>query len=125
MTGSQDKSMALREDIAGNRFIDLKFLNAQTMGDPALEKEILILFEKTSKQCVLKIHSVSNMDELRLHLHSLRGAAAGVGAREVVEVVLKAEQALREKSSVEPAMLAAIGVAVNETNEFIAQILSL
>ncbi len=109
-----------------NRIIDLVFLCAQTMGDPKLEVEILKLFDQTASSS-LKIILSENGDNdkaLKLHLHSLKGAAAGVGAKAIVKNIVLAEEDLRKNGSVKAQILADIGFAVEEARRFIAKIIS-
>ncbi|MCF6343143.1 MAG: hypothetical protein L3J15_00500 [Devosiaceae bacterium] len=109
-----------------NRIIDLVFLCAQTMGDPKLEVEILKLFDQTASSSLKIILSdnVDNEKALKLHLHSLKGAAAGVGAKAIVKNIMLAEEDLRQNGYVEAQMLANIGFAVEEARRFIARIIA-
>ena len=61
------------------RPIDLTHLSRQTMGDRALELEVLGLFVQQVLQARDQIFGMSTNERLRL-AHSLKGSARGVGA---------------------------------------------
>ncbi|MFU0503733.1 Hpt domain-containing protein [Pseudaminobacter sp. NGMCC 1.201702] len=61
------------------RPIDLAHLSRQTMGDRALELEVLGLFVQQVLQARDQIFGMSTNERLRL-AHSLKGSARGVGA---------------------------------------------
>lgn len=105
------------------RPIDLVHLAKQTLGDRALEVEVLILFEQTSRGILDSLQASENDKEFVLYLHSLKGAAAGVGANCIAEVARLAEVQFRENGSIDVEMMADIEFAVEEASNFIAGLL--
>ncbi len=67
-----------------SRPIDLMHLASQTMGDRALEQEVLCLFVQQSLQVRDRIATAEAAD-CRLLAHSLKGAARGVGAFSIAD----------------------------------------
>ena len=105
------------------RPIDLVHLAKQTQGDLALEVEILTLFDQTTRGLADKLKCCENEQELVLCLHSLKGAAAGVGANGIAQVARLAEVQFRENGSVDAEMMADIEFAVVEASAYIAELL--
>ena len=59
--------------------IDLAHLERQTMGDVALQRRVLELFAEQAAEQVTRLESAS-ADERRRIIHTLVGAARGIGA---------------------------------------------
>ena len=106
------------------RPIDLVHLAKQCLGDEHLEYEVLRLFDTTIKTYFARLSAAGTDDEVRLNLHSLKGAASGVGAWTIAEAAKAAEIELREAGAVTPETIADIGVAVEEASGFIVGMLS-
>lgn len=98
------------------RPVDLVHLARQTMGDRALEQEVLSMFVQ---QAGLVRDQIARADiKRRLFLaHSLIGSARGVGAFGIARM---AEEVEREPSSA--AHLKNLAAAIDEAREFIASI---
>jgi len=105
------------------RPVDLVHLAKQTLGDRALEVEILILFEQTARGFLHKLQASENDKEIILFLHSLKGASAGVGANCIAEVSRVAEVQFREEGAISTEMMSDIEFAVEEASAFIADLL--
>ncbi len=73
-----------------NRPIDLMHLNRQTMGDRALEQEVLCLFLQQSQQ-VREQMSRAEAGQCKQLAHGLRGSAQGVGAFAIAECAAEIE----------------------------------
>lgn len=99
--------------------IDMDHLDSQTMGDPGLREEVLRLYASMSGVYLSRIQSSADTDQLLAHLHTLRSAAAGIGATAVRDRTREAEDAIRSGAPAEPARLLAIATAVAECQEFI------
>ncbi len=92
-------AMALKSDVAqacqsegSQKPIDLVYLSSQTMGDRALETEILGMFAVQLPQYTNLIKtSVGNEDMYRA-AHTLKGAARSVGAFQLAELAADIEQ---------------------------------
>jgi HPt (histidine-containing phosphotransfer) domain-containing protein len=60
--------------------IDRVHLAKQTLGDPGLELEVLRMFDETARVYFGRLERSTSVEELLRHLHTLKGAAAGIGA---------------------------------------------
>jgi HPt (histidine-containing phosphotransfer) domain-containing protein len=106
------------EEIRGP--IDLNFLRRQTLNDRGLEEEVLRLFDTMSHTYFERIETSTNVDDLLRNLHTLRGAAAGVGAVGLAELARVAETELREGAPVNPERIDDLNMAVQEVSAFIS-----
>jgi HPt (histidine-containing phosphotransfer) domain-containing protein len=100
--------------------IDLDFLARQTLGDEGLEQEVLRLFDQMSHAYFERLETSTNVSDLLRNLHTLRGAAAGVGAFALAELARVAETELREGSPVNPERIEDLDIAVQEVSAFIS-----
>ena len=107
----------------GNRVLDLVHLARQSLGDPGLEKEILRIYSDASHAYCGRVQSARNLDELKISLHSLKGASAGVGATFVASAARAAEAELRETGDVCAETRADLAVTVEEVNTYISELL--
>lgn len=106
------------------RPIDLVHLARQCLGDAGLEHEILRLFDTTAKTYFARLQQSSTFDDLALNLHSLKGAASGVGAWAIAELARAAETDLKAGQALSPEQIDDIGVAVEEVSAFVTEMLS-
>ncbi len=106
-----------------NRPIDLVHLSRQSLGDPGLEAEILHMFDQLLTNYMARIRKSSGMDETLVVLHSLKGAAAGVGANNIAVLARNAELETRLAGKLSHEFLCDIGMAVEEVRHFIAELL--
>ena len=100
--------------------IDMVHLEQQSLGDPGLQEEVLRLYSQMSGVYLSRIESSSSTEDLIRHPHTLKSAAAGIGAFEVRDLAKHAEDALREGHPVNPEHIEAIATAVVECQEYIA-----
>ncbi len=77
---------------AFSRPVDLVHLARQTMGDRALEAEILGMFARQMSGAKVSI-ALSNADERKRLAHTIRGTASSVGAFRVADVAERMEKA--------------------------------
>ncbi|KQV34251.1 MULTISPECIES: Hpt domain-containing protein [unclassified Rhizobium] len=106
-----DNSLSPRATAA--RAIDLVHLEAQTMGDKALEAEVLQLFARQARQLLKTL--IDDADAARAETaHRLKGAALAVGAFAVAE-----NAAAIEKAPANPAYIGALSAAVLDAELFI------
>lgn len=101
------------------RPIDLDFLGRQTLGDPGLEQEVLRLFDQMSHAYFERVETSTNVSDLMRNLHTLKGAAAGIGAFGLAELARVAESELREGAPVNPERIEDLDMAVQEVSAFI------
>ena len=106
------------------RPIDLVHLAKQCLGDEHLEYEVLRLFDTTMKTYFARLSAASSAEDMRLNLHSIKGAAGGVGAWSIAEAAKAAETEILAGKPLTPEAIADIGVAVEEASGFIAVMLS-
>jgi HPt (histidine-containing phosphotransfer) domain-containing protein len=98
------------------RPVDLFHLSRQTMGDRALESEVLGMFlhqALTARESMGK----AGTDERRSLAHALKGSALGVGAFAVAECASEIE-----KHPEDAALPRKLGRRIEEVREFIAAI---
>ena len=98
------------------RPIDLVHLATQTMGDKALELEVLQIFARQSRQIVKEL-MIEDTQVRKAAVHRLRGAALAVGAFTVADVAASAENQPNDAET-----LAALSSAVLDTEIFILKL---
>ncbi len=106
------------EEIRGP--IDLQHLSRQTLGDSALELEILRLFDEMSHVYYDRVETSTTVEDLQRNLHTLKGAASGIGAFALAELARVAETELRQGLPVNPERIDDLNIAVQEVSAFIA-----
>jgi len=103
-------------DQAGTRPIDLIHLGKQTMGDRALEQEVLSLFVHQALQVRDQIAHAVDGERLRL-AHGLKGSARGVGAFAIADCAGEIEESPEDES-----ILERLASLIEEARDFIAAI---
>lgn len=98
------------------RPIDLAHLGRQTLGDRAVEEEVLALFMQQAGTVCEKI-CAAVPEERRKLAHGLKGSALGIGAFAVAE----AASAVEAEPASKP-LVKALSRRVGEAREFIAAI---
>ena len=106
------------------RPIDLVHLAKQCLGDEHLEYEILRLFDTTVQTYFARLEQATSFDELIMSLHSIKGAASGVGAFTVSDLAKACETELQAARPLQPERIADLGMAIEEVRTFIARMLS-
>jgi HPt (histidine-containing phosphotransfer) domain-containing protein len=94
-------------------------LRRQTLGDAGLELEVLRLFDEMSHVYYARLESSTTVEDLLRNLHTLKGAAAGIGAFGLAELARVAEAELRNGAPVNPERIDDLHVAVEELSAFI------
>jgi len=106
-------------DVSGtarSRPVDLAHLSRQTMGDRALEQEVLALFV----QQALAVHDKildADVKERLLLAHGLKGSARAVGAFTIADCAAAIEGQPEDVKT-----LKRLGVLIEEVRDFIAAI---
>jgi len=103
------------------RPIDLDYLSRQTMGDSGLELEVLRLFDEMSQTYYRRLETSTTVTDLLTNLHTLKGAAAGIGAFGLADLARVAETELRSGAAVNPERIDDLGIAVAEVSAFISR----
>ena len=102
--------------IAVRRPIDFDHLARQTMGDKALELEVLQMFARQARESMKELAGTQGPARAAL-AHRLKGSARAVGA----DAVATAAEALEEKPG-DAAALASVARAVVEAENFILKL---
>ncbi|MBR0874617.1 Hpt domain-containing protein [Bradyrhizobium tropiciagri] len=104
----------------GDGPIDLDHLQRMTLGDAALEREVLAMFATQSARILGELAALPA--EAGQHAHTLKGSARAIGAFAVADAAAGLETALSAGS--DPSQpLAALGAAIAETRAAIELIL--
>jgi HPt (histidine-containing phosphotransfer) domain-containing protein len=103
------------------RPIDLVHLAKQCLGDEHLEYEILRLFDTTLVTYTRRLETGS---EVAQTLHSIKGAATGVGAWAVADAARAGEREWQESGALSPESLSDLALTVEEVRSYIARVLS-
>lgn len=98
------------------RAIDFAHLDRQTMGDRALEQEVLRLFLDQARSTTERLAAADRKERLRL-AHALKGSARGVGAFPIASCVADLEKAPEDL-----ALLRRLRRLISEADELIASI---
>jgi HPt (histidine-containing phosphotransfer) domain-containing protein len=101
------------------RPIDMDHLSRQTLGDPGLQDEVLRLFDEMSHVYFERLEVSTTVDDLLRNLHTIKGAAAGIGAFGLAELARVAEAELRAGAPVNPERIDDLAIAVQEVSAFI------
>ena len=113
---------AAYEAAARRRPIDLVHLAKQTLGDWALECEVMRMFDEVARTYFGRLEASTNSQEPLVNLHALKGAASGVGAWGIVDMCKLAEHEVRQ-GDINPERIDDIAMTVEETRVFIAELL--
>jgi HPt (histidine-containing phosphotransfer) domain-containing protein len=106
------------------RPIDLVHLAKQCLGDENLEREILRLFDTTLKTYYERLVIASGFDDLAMNLHSIKGAAVGVGAWTIADLAKGMETELRDGRPLKAERIDDLGIAVEEVRDFVSRMLA-
>ena len=111
------RSLAKRISMAAGAtatVLDSAHLERQTFGDPALEREVIALFEGQCTRLAPMIAGAGDGAERRDAAHTLKGAARAVGAWAVVAAAEAIESALEEDEAAErlASLACALGQAI-------------
>ncbi len=101
------------------RPIDMDHLSRQTLGDAGLELEVLRMFDEMSHVYYERLEVSTTVEDLLRNLHTLKGAAAGIGAFGLAELARVAESELRDGAPVNPERIDDLSLAVEEVSAFI------
>jgi HPt (histidine-containing phosphotransfer) domain-containing protein len=111
---------AANERAMCSRPIDLVHLARYTMGNKALEREILDLFVGQGRVTLDRLEAATNDKDWRDYAHALLGSARAVGAKPLADRVLRAQKLPGAWQDPDRApVLAAIGVQLDAANRYI------
>lgn len=101
--------------------IDVQHLGRMTLGEAALEAEVLALFSAQSGELVGRLKSVP--PDAAALAHTLKGSARAVGAFRVADAALGVEAALKNNGDLVEA-ISSLQQAVAEAQETIGRMLN-
>ena len=100
--------------------IDISALHAHTLGNMALEHDMLALFLRQSTRLLLEFNAASSVEDWRFYARALKGSALNIGATEVANAAQNIESCDFSKGySCARDHLAALEAAVLGTNDCI------
>jgi HPt (histidine-containing phosphotransfer) domain-containing protein len=102
--------------VADARPLDLAHLSRQTMGDRALEAEILGMFSRQLSSATGTLAKANGLERKRL-AHSLKGTGRGVGAFALADIAERMELAPFDR-----AIIAELDHCIAQTCDFIASL---
>lgn len=103
------------------RPVDLVHLAKQCLGDEALEREVLRLFDATIADYYQRLTLATSFDDLTLVLHSIKGASGGVGAWAIAEQAKAMEHEMRSGRPLSQEKIDDLGIMVGDVRNFIAR----
>ncbi|SRR5690606_25295705 len=107
------------------RPVDLVHLAHYTMGNRALELEVLELFRRQSTIYLERLQRAGNEQAWREAVHALKGTARGIGAWDVAEAALAAEQpGVFGRPQARTRSLDDLSRCVEQANRFVQSILT-
>ena len=106
------------------RPVDLVHLAKQCLGDEALEIEVLRLFDTTIKDYYARLKMAASFDDLALVLHSIKGAAGGVGAWTIADLAKAMEHEIRSGRPLTQEKIDDLGLVVEDVREFIERMVT-
>jgi HPt (histidine-containing phosphotransfer) domain-containing protein len=105
------------------RPIDLEHLSRMTLGDRALEREVLALFDRQAEMLIVKMQE-AGPTVVSAYAHTLKGSAQGIGAFAVARAAEAVEAAANASDRAKlTAALTQLGAAVGEAKQVIAELL--
>jgi HPt (histidine-containing phosphotransfer) domain-containing protein len=106
----------------GKRPVDLVHLARQTLGDEALEREVLGLFVSQSEIFLERLRGAKSADTWRMAAHTIKGSARNIGAWGLADAAFAAEQTVPGADDA-AVMAEQVAQALGRTNQFIATLL--
>ncbi|MET0439988.1 MAG: Hpt domain-containing protein [Devosia sp.] len=106
------------------RPVDLVHLANQCLGDEALELEVLRLFDTTLRDYYGRLKVAGSFDDLTLVLHSIKGAAGGVGAWAIADLAKAMEHEIRNGCPLTPERIDDLGLVVEDVRNFIGRMVA-
>ncbi len=101
--------------------IDIEHLARMTLGDASLEREVLAMFSAQAGSLIVMLEAMP--EDAGALAHTLKGSAAGIGAKSVARAAEAAEQAAAHTPSDLSATIDRLAAAVDEARVLIAQLL--
>jgi HPt (histidine-containing phosphotransfer) domain-containing protein len=110
--------------VPAGRPIDLVHLSRMTLGDRALEREVLSLFDRQMGMLMERIET-AQPPVAAAAAHTLKGSASGIGAFAIARAAAQLEEATRsEDAAARIAGIAGLRAAIRDARSEIAGLLS-
>lgn len=106
------------------RPVDLVHLAKQCLGDEGLEVEVLRLFDTSIKDYYGRLKMATSFDDLALILHSIKGAAGGVGAWAIADLAKAMEHEIRSGRPLTQERIDDLGLVVEDVRNFIGRMVA-
>ena len=103
---------------------DVAFLDRQTMGNAKLKIEILQLFATQLKIHTQALRSDEAFSELRVRVHTLKGASLGVGAEKLARIAKSLEAPMIDGKAPDPDDFENLRMCVTDTLNCIERFLA-
>ena len=95
--------------------LDVDHLSRQTLGNPALEREVLAIFRRQARQMLFQLEALTDPKNRLEIAHALNSSAKGIGAWRVAEAAERLERMARDGRP--------SGAAVAELAESVSEVL--
>lgn len=100
--------------------VDLGHLRRYTLGDKALEDEVLRLFVSQLSETLASLRSAANQREWKTATHALKGSSRAVGAWRIAALAEEAEAIVYERATAARLdAIARLEAAANEASQFV------
>ncbi|WP_290986716.1 Hpt domain-containing protein [Hyphomicrobium sp.] len=109
-----------RLDLPSEKPVDLDHLRRYTLGDKALEDEVLGLFLAQLPEAIASLKSAANPRDWKIAAHGLKGSSRAVGAWRIATLAQEAEAlaAVRETEECRET-ISRLEAAVSEASNFV------
>ncbi len=122
--GSAEAEPCSAAKASSRRPVDLVHLARYTLGNRALEREVLELFRRQSRLYLDRLAKAESDKAWRDAAHTIKGSARGIGAWRVADLAEGAERLAGEVLAQErDRALARLSEAIGETNAYIERLL--
>ncbi len=106
------------------RPVDLVHLSRHTMGDGALERDVLQMFVVQSQVHLIRLKDAQDPVSWRTAAHTIKGAARGIGAWPVADAAEAAERVAGRDPDEMARALRDLDALIISTNQFIRDLLA-
>lgn len=114
----------LRQDGSYTRPVDLVHLSRHTMGDTALERDVLQMFVVQSQVHLIRLKDARDTVSWKAAAHTIKGAARGIGAWPVADAAEAAELVAGRDPEAMAQALRRLNELIHSTNQFIRDLLA-
>lgn len=109
------------QEYSSGQPVNLAHLRRYTLGDKALEDEVLQLFLTQLPLTLAALGSAATERDWKIAAHTLKGASRAVGAWRIARMAQLAEELAGNESKARSEVLAKLDAAASEASRFIQQ----